>query len=106
MYEQWTYSYMSAVLNTGASCRRKRRVGDINTTTTTTMEGGSNTRTEAAVEGLSASDLYVVPRNSHSATTINTNWRRYCFIEGESKLMMILSTRIQQHSLSKSHELK
>jgi len=83
--------------NADASRRRKQRVGDINATTTT-MEGGSNTRTEAAVEGLSASDLYVVPRNSHSATTINTNWRRYCFIEGESKLMMILSTRIQQHS--------
>lgn len=71
MYEQWTYSYMSAVLNTGASRRRKQRVGDFNAaTTTTTMDGGSNTKTEAAVEGLSASDLYVVPRNMRSIELI------------------------------------
>jgi len=74
MYEQWTYSYMSAMLNTGATHRRKRRVGDINaatTTTTTTMEGDSSKKAEAAVEeGLSASDLYVVPRNMHSIEPI------------------------------------
>jgi len=72
MYEQWTYSYMSAMLNTGATRRRKRRVGDINAaTTTTTMEGDSSKKAEAAVEeGLSASDLYVVPRNMHSIEPI------------------------------------
>jgi len=70
MYEQWTYSYMSAVLNTGASRRRKRRVGDINATTTT-MEGDSSTKAEAAEEeGLSASDLYVVPRSMRSIELI------------------------------------
>ena len=64
---------MRAVLNTGASRRRKRRVGDINaaTTTTTTMEGDSSTKAEAAVEeGLSASDLYVVPRSMRSIELI------------------------------------
>jgi len=63
---------MSAMLNTGASRRRKRRVGDINAaTTTTTMEGESSKKAEAAVEErLSASDLYVVPRNMRSIEPI------------------------------------
>ena len=71
MYEQWTYSYMSVVLNTGASRRRKRRVGDIHAASTVTLEGDSNnTKADAVIEGLSASDLYVVPRNMRSIELI------------------------------------